>query len=145
MTAAHTTHGRLLRIGDVYTMRFDGTGSEQSGWRPGVIFQNNAGNLHSPNLIVLPLTSSLKKLDMPTHVLLHAYDTGLSRDSVVICENPQRLSKDKLGRYITTLSLHYLRKIAVASLIATSAIAFLDPPALLEAWETAVRLNKSIA
>ena len=126
-------------------MRFDGTGSEQSGWRPGVIFQNNAGNLHSPNLIVLPLTSSLKKLDMPTHVLLHAYDTGLSRDSVVICENPQRLSKDKLGRYITTLSLHYMRKIAVASLIATSAIAFLDPPALLEAWETAVRLNKSIA
>ena len=38
-------------IGDVYLMKFDGTGSEQSGWRPGVVFQNNVGNSHSPNII----------------------------------------------------------------------------------------------
>ena len=30
-------------IGDVYLMKFEGSGNEQSGWRPGVVFQNNVG------------------------------------------------------------------------------------------------------
>lgn len=48
------------KIGEVYLMNFGGTESEQSGWRPGLIFQNNIGNEYSPNVIALPLTTSLK-------------------------------------------------------------------------------------
>lgn len=55
---------RVPQIGEVYLMKFGGSGSEQSGWRPGVVFQNNMGNAYSPNIIALPLTSSLKKLSM---------------------------------------------------------------------------------
>ena len=32
---------RVPQIGEVYLMKFGGSGSEQSGWRPGVVFQNN--------------------------------------------------------------------------------------------------------
>lgn len=53
---------RTPRIGDVYLMRFAGDASEQTGWRPGLVFQNNIGNVHSPNIIALPLTSSIKKI-----------------------------------------------------------------------------------
>lgn len=129
------------RIGDVYNMYFDGTGSEQSGWRPGVVFQNNVGNAKSPNIIALPLTSSLKKLYMPTHVLVRAADTGLRKDSMVICENPEKMSKEKLGKYITTLSEKYMKDIAIANLIATSAISFLDKESLLFVWERSVQMN----
>ena len=122
-------------------MYFDGVGSEQSGWRPGVVFQNNVGNSKSPNIIALPLTSSLKKLYMPTHVLVRASDTGLRRDSMVICENPEKMSKDRLGKYITTLSEKYMREIAIANLLATSAISFLDKESLLFAWQRSVQLN----
>lgn len=132
---------RTPLIGEVYSMYFDGSGSEQSGWRPGLVFQNNVGNIHSPNVIALPLTSSLKKLNMPTHVLVDAEGTGLKRDSIVICENPESMSKEKIGRYITTLPESYMKKIAIANLIATSAISFIDKESLLSVWQKASRLN----
>ena len=118
--------------GEVYNCRFEGTGSEQSGWRPAVIFQNNVGNAYSPNVIVLPLTSNLKRMDMPTHVVVKAEDTGLRRDSMVICENPVSVSKDKLGVYITKLPKEYMAKIAIASLLATSALDLLDQESFQE-------------
>ena len=103
-------------------MRFGGSGSEQNGWRPGLVFQNNTGNRFSPNIIALPLTSSLKKASQPTHVLLPAEETGLPKDSMVLCENPERMSKEKLGRYLTTLPQSFMAKVAEASLLASSAI-----------------------
>ena len=132
---------RYPRIGDVYVMNFHGIGSEQRGWRPGLVFQNNIGNAHSPNVIALPMTSSLKNLDLPTHVLVPAHETGLRTDSLVLCENPQRMSKENIGKYLTTIPAKYMRKIAAASVLSTSAIAFLDPDALLSIWQQAVEFN----
>lgn len=134
-------HYRPPQIGEIYLMRFDGDGCEQSGLRPGLVFQNNLGNIYSPNIIALPITSSLKKAGQPTHVVLHASDTGLKRDSMVLCENPERLSKAKIGRYITKLSDNYMRQIAEASLLATSAISFLDVDLLHGIWKRAMDLN----
>lgn len=92
---------RVPQIGEVYLMKFGGSGSEQSGWRPGVVFQNNMGNAYSPNIIALPLTSSLKKTNQPTHVIIKAADSGLRRDSMVLCENPERMYRkyvqDEIG------------------------------------------------
>lgn len=128
-------------IGEIYLMHFDGVGSEQNGWRPGLVFQNNVGNEHSPNVIVLPLTSSMKKLGQPTHVFLPKDETGLARDSIVLCENPQRMSKDRLGSFILRLTDEYMAKIAEANILATSAISFLDPSCLMTLWEKANKLN----
>lgn len=132
---------RTPKIGEVYMMRFEGTGSEQSGWRPALVFQNNIGNTYSPNVILLPLTSKLKKSNQPTHVVVPAEGTGLARDSMVLCENPVSVSKDKLGRYLTTLPDEYMSRIAEAHLLATSAIAFINPAAILALRERAAKLN----
>lgn len=45
------------RIGDVYMVQFDGTGSVQRGFRPAVVFSNDIGNKYSPNVVALPLSS----------------------------------------------------------------------------------------
>lgn len=134
-------NNKLPCIGDVYFMCFGGKANEQNGWRPGLVFQNNTGNLYSPNIIALPLTSSLKKTHQPTHVVLPAGETGLPRDSMVLCENPERMSKDRIGKYITTLSDGFMGRIAVASILASSAISFLEPEDLLAAWRQARLLN----
>lgn len=123
-------------------MNFGGTGNEQSGWRPGIVFQNNKGNGASPNIIALPLTTSLKKLYMPTHVLIRAEDTDLRFDSMVLCENPERMSKEKIGAFITKLPEKYMKEVAVANLLATSAISFLDKDTLIEIWEKSAQLNR---
>ena len=132
-------------IGDIYLMRFDGTGSEQKGWRPGVVFQNNVGNAFSPNIIALPLTSALKKTSQPTHVVVKASDSGLRMDSMVLCENPEKMSKARLGTYLTTLSDEYMRKIAIANMMATAAVSFLSEADVIEVWRQSVQLNCAVA
>lgn len=135
------TSERQPQIGDIYLMHFGGSGNEQRGWRPGLVFQNNLGNQHSPNIIALPLTSSIKKSNLPTHVFVPSEGTGLAKDSMVLCENPERMSKDKLGDYLTTLPAEYMSKVAVANLLASSAISFVDPDVLLAVWQKALALN----
>lgn len=132
---------RVPQIGEVYFMYFDGTNNEQKGGRPGIILQNNMGNVHSPNIIALPITSSIKKVNQPTHVLLRASDTGLRMDSMVLCENPRCMSKDCVGNYITKLPDYYMRQIAEAHLLATAAIAYLDIGALESIRIKALALN----
>ena len=132
---------RQPQIGDVYLMRFGGSGSEQNGWRPGIVFQNNIGNAYSPNIIALPLTSQIKKANQPTHVVLPAKETGLRKDSMVLCENPERMSKDRLGDYLTTIPAKYMAEIAASNILASAAIAYIDPDVLLSLWQKAISLN----
>lgn len=134
--------GSEIGIGDIFLMKFDGTGSEQCGVRPGVVFQNNVGNEYSPNIIALPITSSLKKVTQPTHVILPARDyAGFKHDSMVLCENPQRMSKEKLIRPMAKLSMSALKDVAVGNALASSAIAYLDYDELIAVWEHAKKLN----
>lgn len=134
---------RQLKIGDIYLMRFGGSGSEQTGWRPGVVFQNNVGNRYSPNIIALPLTTAIKKSSQPTHVFIPSEGTGLRADSMVLCENPERMSKERIGQYITTLPDEYIAKVAAANLLSSSAISYIDPDVLLSLWHQATALNGS--
>ena len=140
-------HGANIspKIGEIYLMQFNGCGSEQCGIRPGLVFQNNTGNLYSPNIIALPLSSAVKKVRQPTHVLLLAKETGLKMDSIVICENPERMSKERIGRFIAELPEKDMKRVAKASLLATSAISFLDLESLVMVWEAAKDLNRSKA
>ncbi len=132
---------RQPQIGDVFSVRLEGKGSEQNGYRPCLILQNNLGNAYSPNVIVIPLTSHLKKVNQPTHVILPAKETGLERDSMALCENPVSVSKERLGVYRTTIPHKHMAQIAEASTLATSVIAFLNPDVLLSLWQRATSLN----
>lgn len=132
------------QIGEIYLVNFDGEDSEQRGLRPGLVFQNNSGNIHSPNIVVLPLTSSIKKMNMPTHVFLPSQDTGLRKDSVVLCENPVCISQHKLGRYLTSVPQRYMSDIVQANLLASSAISFLDFRTLWAVWQRAISLNAAV-
>lgn len=131
------------RIGEIYLMQFGGTQHEQSGIRPGLIIQNNVGNRHSPNVIALPLTSSLKKMHQPTHVLVRSSEGGLSKDSLVLCEGPERMSKTRVGNYITKLSKSDMARVAKAHLLSTSVISFLSIEELTQTWYDAVKINHS--
>ena len=60
---------------------------------------------------------------------------------MVLCLNAERMSKDRLGAYITTLSDEYMEKIAIANLYASSAISYINPASLQEIWKQATSLN----
>lgn len=71
--------------------------SEQGGIRPVIIIQNDVGNKFSPTVIVLPLTSEIKKENLPTHCILHKSDkNGLEVDSMVMAEQIRVIDKSRL-------------------------------------------------
>ncbi len=81
----------------------DGIGSEQKGFRPVVIIQNNMGNRHSPTVIVAAVTSKTKsKAKLPTHYYIGT-ECGLGRPSVVLLEQLRTIDKRRLGEYIGRL------------------------------------------
>ena len=74
-------------------------GSEQGGLRPVLIVQNNRGNRFSPTVICAAMTSRMNKHDLPTHVWIAARDSGLARDSLVLCEQIRTLEKSRLRQW----------------------------------------------
>lgn len=81
-----------------------GIGSEQRGYRPVIIVQNNIGNRYSPTVIVAPISSKLGvKRKLPTHYLL-PYVKGLQMPSVVLTEQIRTVDKQRLTSYIGRLN-----------------------------------------
>ena len=86
----------ILR-GDIFIADLDPVvGSEQGGVRPVLIVQNDRGNRFSPTVICEAITSKIGKNDLPTHVWIAARDSGLQRDSLVLCEQIRTLEKRRL-------------------------------------------------
>ena len=72
-------------------------GSEQGGIRPAVIVQNNKGNKFSPTVLVIPMTSEIKKVNMPTHNIMHKTKfNGLDKDSMLLGEQTTVIDKKRI-------------------------------------------------
>lgn len=82
--------------------------SIQSGWRPCVIVQNNIGNIHSNLLIVLPMTTVIKKPQQPTHVIVQSIDSCMNADSMILAEQPMTISKSQVYTHRGRLSKKYI-------------------------------------
>ena len=80
-----------------------GNGSVQGGTRPAVVISNDKGNKFSPVLIVVPLTSRVKKF-MPTHHTIEpSMLNGLSKTSIALAEQIITVGKDMVRNIVGTL------------------------------------------
>lgn len=88
-----------------------GVGSEQEGYRPVVIIQNDVGNKHSPTVIIAAITSkSNAKAKLPTHYYLSA-ESGLEVPSIILLEQVRTVAKKRLTSYIGKLDEKHIRGI----------------------------------
>lgn len=85
---------------DIWFADMQKTGSVQGGLRPCYILQNNAGNSHSPTVIIAPLTTKIKKENQPTHVKIEKNIGDLAEDSILLCEQIQTINKKDLQNKI---------------------------------------------
>lgn len=130
-----------VRIGQVYWMLFPGGEHVQAGRRPGIVWQNNVGNASSPNIIAIPLTSKLKKMNMPTHVVLGTYTSVCGIKSMAVCEGKQSIPKSAVQDYICDLNSADLERIAVADLLTSGGLCFISRKKLSALVSTSGRLN----
>jgi mRNA interferase MazF len=70
-----------------------------------LIIQNDVGNKFSPTVIVLAITSQLRKTNLPTHVEIPAGTTGLLKPSIVLAEQMRTLEKQRLQKRMGELSV----------------------------------------
>lgn len=107
----------IYRRGDIYLANLNPfKGSEQGGTRPVLVLQNNDGNYFCPTLIVAPMSTKLKKLQIPTHYLI-TRARGLRAPSIVELEQIKTIDKMRIIDYIGKVSPEQMRGIEQATQI----------------------------
>ena len=105
----------MVERGEIYFAELNPVlGSEQGGTRPVLVIQNNIGNTYSPTTIVLAITSQLSKARLPTHVRVPAWESGLSRDSVILAEQVRTIDKSRLKQKVSRLDTQTMQRIETA-------------------------------
>lgn len=103
---------RPIRRGDIYYADLTPViGSEQGGFRPVLVIQNNTGNLHSPTIIAALITGHIKKQYLPTHVRLARSSNGLLKESTVMLEQIRTLDKARLHAYLGNIGADKMNEI----------------------------------
>lgn len=106
---------REFRRGEIYFADLNPyIGSEQGGYRPVVVLQNNIGNLHSQTIIVAPATKRIrKKPSQPTHVVLDDVE-GLPETSLFMLEQIKTIDKRRVGNYVGRMTKEQMELIDAA-------------------------------
>ena len=85
-------------------------GSEQGGYRPVLIIQNDIGNRYSPTTIIAVITTRKTKANLPTHIWLNS-ECGLPKESMVECEQVRTIDKKRLKSFMGQVSEEVLAEI----------------------------------
>jgi len=102
----------ICKRGEIFYSDLAGNqGSEQGGYRPVIIIQNDIGNTYSPTTIVAVFTSQVTKAKLPTHLEISAEQFGLEKDSVILFEQIRTLDKKRLREKIGMVDEFTMRKV----------------------------------
>ena len=101
-----------MKRGEVWIVDFGSPrGLEQAGQRPAIVLQDDAFTPVLTTVIVLPLTTNLRRLSLPTTVLIPRGEGGLTDDSVVLCHQIQVRGKVRLINRLGILSAERLSEV----------------------------------
>ncbi len=113
MSISNNTLNNFILRGNLYFVNIvDGGGSKQDGLRPCLIVSNNANNRHSTVLEVVYITSKMTKVKLPTHVPISGH--GLTKPSLVLCEQISTVNRYQLCRYLGHLTEEEMEPIDAA-------------------------------
>ena len=111
-----TVSNWIYKRGDIYLANLNPfKGCEQGGTRPVLVVSNDIGNFFSPLITIAPITSHLKKMNLPTHVLLKDV-RGLTTDSVVCLEQLKGIDKLRIIKYLGKISKEQMAAVDDAAL-----------------------------
>lgn len=115
--------------GEIYLIDFSkgGKSSEQKGYRPALVIQNNIGNKYSSTIIVAALSTKFTHQYIPTNVLCKKQESGLEKDSVINLSQIRTISKKRLKKRIGKVADEIIKKINKALAIS---IGLIDLPEL---------------
>lgn len=112
-SVASSSSSRIIRHGQVYRCNFGcGIGSEMQKDRPAVIIQNDIGNNHSGNTIVIPITHDTSTLPCVSTITPQTDSSGnIILDGQANASNIMCVSKARLGSLICSLPKSDMKRI----------------------------------
>ena len=85
----------MIHRGEIYYADLSPVvGSEQGGYRPVIVLQNNKGNRYSTTVIIAPISSRLTKNPLPTNVMVDC--SSLEKKSAVLLEQIRTIDKQRI-------------------------------------------------
>jgi mRNA interferase MazF len=101
--------------GDIYLADLNPSrGSEQAGVRPVILVQHQNLDRFTRTVVVIPVTTNLRRAQIPGTVLIAAGEGGLSQESVALCYQIVVIDRQRLQRQLGTLSTVYLQRLGEA-------------------------------
>ena len=86
-------------------------GSEQRGFRPVLILQNDIGNKYSPTTMIAPITSKeYKGRKHPTHVKVKQFDK-LRPNSIILLEQIRTIDKSRIKGFVDMLDSEQMKEV----------------------------------
>ncbi len=94
----------IIKRGEVWLATLDPVqGSEQAGTRPVIIFQENTLSKFTTTVITIPVSSNLRRAELPTCIQISSGEGGLNQDSVALCHQIRVLDKTRLTKKLGQL------------------------------------------
>jgi len=104
-----------IKRGDVFLVDLNPVvGAEQAGIRPALVIQIDKANAASPHTVIIPFTTRIRQVKLPSHVRIPAGIAGLAEESILLCEQIRVIDKRRLVRKIGSVGEEHLRQIGVA-------------------------------
>ena len=102
-------------LGDIYLADLNPSrSSEQAGIRPVIIVQRDTLDRFTTTVVVVPVTSNLRRAKIPGTIILPTGEGGLTQDSVVLCYQIVSLDRERLIRKVGSLSADYVSRLQAA-------------------------------
>jgi len=95
-----------------------GRGSEQRGFRPALVIQNDVGNEHAGTTIIAAITATIKPY--PVTIVVERGEAGLPRRSMVNLAQILTIDKSRLQRCLGLVSPERLEAVNAAIKVSLS-------------------------
>ena len=104
-----------IRRGDIILVNLEPvTGSEQGGIRPVLTIQNDILNIHSPTIIIAPITSKIYIKEYPTNVQFSSASSGLKKESTILLNQIRTIDKSRIIKKVGSLDFYIMSKVNLA-------------------------------
>ena len=99
--------------GEVWLVNWNPSrGSEQAGFRPALVIQNDIGNEKAPTTIVSAISSRVRHYPMNVHI--NPPEGGLDKPSIVKTSQIMTIDKQRLEKRLGSLYKGTMRKVDTA-------------------------------
>jgi mRNA interferase MazF len=104
-----------IKRGDVFLVDLNPVvGTEQAGVRPALVIQIDKANAASPHTVIIPFTTRIKDVKLPSHVRIPAGIGELPEDSILLCEQIRVVDIRRLVHRLGNVGEEYLGEVGIA-------------------------------